>query len=394
MSYVDLGKDGPLVFEAPPMLQVILLDFWQRPIPVDGGKYAGDFGFFGPDQGKGGKFLLLPPGYKGDVPEGHFVCRSGTNNVFVFLRAFYADPNDLTPPVALIERTKIYPLKGEAKTMKFPDASGVSANMLPISDGSAFDHLKKLVEAEGPHLADPDWMGMLAGLGIVKGEPFQPDERTRGILDRAANSAYKMSRVVGFDEKVSGRAFTMYPDRRWVNPMADATPAKPSGNLDLSWGRADRGGARDLDARIWMFTDYYSISPGMVSQIPGKGAKYMIAFNDGKGAPLSGGSNYKINLPANIPAANFWSVTLYEAENASGLANGRPFPSLGSRDKPEQNADGSTDIYLGPKAPKGKEANWNATVPGKGYFVILRLYGPTEAAINKSWKPGDIERVK
>lgn len=393
MSYVDLGKDGPLVFDAPPMLQGILLDFWQRPIPVDGGQYAGDFGFFGPDQGKGGKFLLLPPGYEGDVPDGCFVCRSGTNNVFVFLRAFYADPNDLTPPVALIEQTKIYPLKGETKTMKFPDASGVPANMLPISDGSAFDHLKKLVDAEGPHLADPDWMGMLAGLGIVKGEPFQPDERTRGILDRAANSAYKMSRVVGFDEKVSGRAFTMYPDRRWVNPMADATPAKPSGNLDLSWGRSDRGGARDLDARLWMFTNYYSISPGMLSQIPGKGAFYVIAFTDSDGVPLTGGTNYKLNFPKDVPAANFWSVTLYEAENASGLANGQPFPSLGSRDKPVQNADGATDLFLGPKAPGGQAANWLATVPGKGYFAVLRLYGPTEPALTRTWKPGDITKM-
>ena len=87
-------------------------------------------------------------------------------------------------------------------------------------------------------------------------------------------------------------------------------------------------------------------------------------------------------------------MTLYEAENAYGLANGQPFPSLGSRDKPAQNADGSTDLYLGPKAPPGKEANWLATVPGKGYFVILRLYGPTEAALNKSWKPGDIEKTQ
>jgi hypothetical protein len=172
MSYVDLGKDGPLVFDAPPMFQGILLDFWQRPIPVDGGKYAGDVGFFGPDQGKGGRFLLLPPGYKGEVPEGYYVYRSGTNNVFVFLRAFYADASNLKPTNDLVEQTKIYPLKGEAKAMKFPDASGVPANMLPPSDATAFDELKKLVDAEGPHLADPDWMGMLAGLGIVKGEPF------------------------------------------------------------------------------------------------------------------------------------------------------------------------------------------------------------------------------
>jgi len=119
----------------------------------------------------------------------------------------------------------------------------------------------------------------------------------------------------------------------------------------------------------------------------------MIAFTDKDETPLSGGSNYRLSLPANIPAANFWSVTLYEAENASGLANGQPFPSVGSRDKPSQSGDGSTEIYLGPKAPKGKESNWLATVPGKGYFAILRLYGPTETASNKTWKPGDIEKV-
>jgi len=395
MSYVDLGKDGPLVFEAPPNLQGILLDFWQRPIPVDGGKFFGDVGLPGPDAGKGGKFLLLPPGYKGPVPEGYFVYRSETNNVFIFLRSFYQDPKNLTPAVALVEQSKIYPLNGQAtaKPMKFPDASGVPANMLPISDGSAFDHLKQLVDSEGPGLAEADSLGMLAAIGIVKGQPFKPDVRTREILDRAAKTAYKMSRVIGFQESVGGRDFRVYPDRRWINPMADGTPANPGGPLDLGWRRKAEG-YLDLDLRIWFFTDYYSISPGMISQIPGKGAKYMIAFTDGEGLPLSGGGLYRVSLPANIPAANFWSVTLYEAENASGLANGQPFPSLGLRDKPVQNADGSTDLYLGPKAPQGKEANWLTTVPGKGYFAILRLYGPTEAAIDKSWKPGDIERLK
>jgi len=126
----------------------------------------------------------------------------------------------------------------------------------------------------------------------------------------------------------------------------------------------------------------------------GKGAMYMLGFTDSEGENLSGGSNYGLKLPPNIPAANFWSARLYEAENASGLANGRPFPSLGSRDKPVQNADGSTDLYLGLKAPEGKFGNWLATIPGKGYFAILRLYGPTEAAMDRSWKPGDIEKVK
>jgi hypothetical protein len=389
MGYVDLGKDGPLVFEAPPSLQGILLDAWQRPIPVDGGRFFGDVGLPGPDAGKGGTFLLVPPGYEGAVPKDCFVYRSPTNNVFVFLRAFYQDPKNLAPAVALIEQSRIYPLNGRetARPMQFPDASGV-----PISDGTAFDELKKLVESEGTSLADSDALGLLASIGIAKGQPFAPDAKTRAILDHAAKTAYKMSRVIGFEEEVAGRSLRIYPDRRWINPMADATSENPAGPFDLGWRRVS-GGYLDLDARIWFFTNYYSVSPGMLSQTPGRGAKYMIAFVDSRGANLSGGSRYRLHLPRDIPAANFWSVTLYEAENGSGLANGQAFPSLGSRDAPTQNADGSTDLELGPTAPAGKERNWLATVPGKGYFAVLRLYGPTADAIDKRWKPGDIEKV-
>jgi hypothetical protein len=395
MSYVDLGKDGPLVFDAPPQMQGILLDFWQRPIPVDGGNYFGDVGLFGPDQGKGGRFLLLPPGYSGPVPQGYYVYRSGTNNVFIFLRAFYADPKNLDPPVKLLEGAKIYPLnnKAGAKEMSFPDGSGVPVNMLPRSDFSAFEQIKALIDSEPASIAAPDWLGMLATLGIVKGQPFNPDAHTREILNDAAETGYKMSRVVGFQSNVSGLSYIVYSDRHWLNPFASGTPANPTGDF-IGYDQLRKGGYIDLNNRLWFFTDYYSISPGMVSQIPGKGAKYMIAFTDGAGTPLVGDSNYRVTLPANIPAANFWSVTLYDASNASGLANGQPFPSLGSRDKPAQNADGSTDIYFGQKAPAGKEANWMATPAGKGYFVILRLYGPTEPAIDKSWKPGDIEKTQ
>ena len=397
MSYIDVGKDGPMVLEVPPGLQGILLDFWQRPIlgpNIDGHSFFGDVGLPGPDGGKGGKFLILPPGYEKAVPEGYFVYWSETNNVFVFLRSFYQDPNNLRPAVTLMEHAKLYPLGDEAtaKPMQYPDASGVAVNMLPISDGSAFAQLKTLLDSEGENLADTDWRGMLAAIGIVKGQSFTPDAHAREIFDLAAKTAYKTSRVIGFEERVGGRSYLVYPDRHWINPISDGTPSNPGGALNLAWDRV-AGNYLDLDARIWFFTNYYSISPGMISQIPGKGAKYMIAFTDGTNTPLSGDANYRLRLPANIPAANFWSVTLYDAENASGLANGQPFPSLGSRDKPVQNADGSTDLYLAHKAPDGKASNWLATVPGKGYFAILRLYSPTEAAINKSWKPSDIEKV-
>jgi hypothetical protein len=397
MSYLDLGKDGTMVFEVPPQMQGILDDFWQRPIPVDGGKYFGDIGFFGPDQGKGGKFLILPPGYKGKVPSGYYVYRSSTNNVFVFLRGFYTDPKDLSPPVKLMEQAKIYPLnnKAGAKPMVFPDASGIDVNMLPRSDFSAWEQMKAFIDSEPPSVASPDWLGMLASIGIIKGQPFNPDAKAKAMLDAAAKTGYKMSRVIAPMAYVSGRSFLVYPGRRWVNPVADATMDNIQGAFtpEMSWTRRD-GGYIDLNTRIWYFTDYYALSPGMVSQTPGKGAKYGMAFVDSEGNPITGDNDYVIHLPANVPAENFWSITLYEMENASGLANGQPFPSLGSRDKPAMNADGSTDIYLGQKAPPGKEANWLATPSGRGYFVIFRLYGPSKVAILKQWVPGDVERVK
>ena len=275
MSYVDLGKDGPLVMEAPPELQGILLDYWQRPIPVDGGKFFGDVGLAGPDGGKGGKFLLLPPGYKGEVPEGYFVYRSGTNNVFVFLRGFYEDPKNLTPAVAHLEGTKIYPLNGEAgaKPMKFPDASGVPVNMLPISDGSAFDQLKLLVDSEGDNLAGPDWLGCWRRSASSRASRSHRMRTPARSSIRPRRPAYKMSRVIGFEEDVSGKSYRMYSDRHWLNPFADGTPANPTGTLNLAWKNV-AGGYLDLDARIWIFTNYYSVSPGMVSKIPGKGAMY------------------------------------------------------------------------------------------------------------------------
>jgi hypothetical protein len=393
MSYADLGETGPLVFDAPPRMQGILLDFWQRPIP--GPKlgpskiFAGDVGFAGPDGGKGGKFLLLPPGYNEAVPDGHYVFRSGTKNVFIFLRAFFEDPKNLAPAVELLEKARFYPLGQErtAKPMKFPNASGVPVNMLPRSDATAFDQLKRLLDSEPDSIAGEDWRGMLAAIGIERGKPFKPDAATRKILDRAAETGYKMSRVLGFESTVGGVDYRIYPDRQWLNPFVSGYP------FDLAWTRIPAG-YRGLDNRVSFFTNYYSVSPGMFSKTPGVGANYLIGFVDRSGAPLKGEQSYTLTLPPKIPAALFWSLTLYDAANASGLDNGQPFPSLGSRDKPEQEKDGATILYLGPKAPEGKRSNWLRTVPEKGYFVILRLYGPLEAAIDGTWKPGDVEPAK
>jgi hypothetical protein len=253
MSYVDMGETGPIAFEAPPNLQGILLDFWQRPIPVDGGKFAGDVGLPGPDAGKGGKFLVLPPNYIRKVPKGYYVYRSGTHKLFIFLRAFYTDPNDLTPAVSLMEQAKIYPLnvpRDKRTAMQFPNASGVPANMLPRSDFTAFEQLKWLVDREGKDLADADGLGILANVGLVAGVPFAPDAETKSILDAAAKTGYKMSRVIGMMPALGGRDYRLWKDRQWLNPVNNFTEPGPDKSMDLSFRNRKGGVHRGGTARL------------------------------------------------------------------------------------------------------------------------------------------------
>ena len=396
MGYVDVGKDGPLVIEVPPRQQGILDDFWQRPLTgptIDNHTFVGDVGFAGPDKGEGGKYLLLPPGYKGEVPDGYFVYRSRTSNIFVFWRAFFRDPAKLDEPVELIEQTRIYPLgkKDSAKPMQFPDASGVPVNMLFPSDGRYFELLSRFIDSEVVELADVDWRGMLAAIGIVKGQPFKPDDRTKAILNAAAKTAFKTSKVLAFDIFPAKKEDLVYKDRQWTNPLlGNYSRAGPETNLEWLY---HSGSFRDLDARVNFFTNYYSVSPVMARRTAGPGAAYLIGFRDSDGKLFAGSKTYVLRLPAAIPVKDFWSATVYDALTASGLNNGQPFPSLNAMNKPVQNTDGSTDVYFGPEAPTGKEKNWLATVPGKGYFVIFRLYGPTEPFFDQSWKPSDIEKV-
>ncbi|SDP79883.1 Uncharacterized conserved protein [Phyllobacterium sp. YR620] len=382
LGYLDLKEDGPMVIEVPPGLQGIIDDFWQRPIPsegeIEGRAWAGDVGLPGPDKGKGGKYLILPPDYKGEIPQGYFVYRSGTYGVFVFWRGFFKDPKALEEPVKVMEQTRIYPFGKEetAKKMEFPDASGVAVNMLYPQDGSAFDMFARFIDHEYVDPKDFEMRGMAAALGIVKGKPFKPDERTKKTLDNAAKTASRMSHAFAYGPE----AEKYYDDRQWLNPF--------STNADF------RGDSFNLlDARSSFFTYAYSTSPGMAINMENVGAKYPNAFKDADGNYLSGDHSYKLTLPKDIPAKIFWSVTVYDPVTGSGLDNGQTFPSLNTMDKPVQNSDGTTDIYFGPKSP-GNGKNWVATAPGKGFFTILRLYGPTKAFFDKTWKPGDLVKLK
>jgi hypothetical protein len=384
MGYLDLKQDGPIVIEVPPGLQGILDDFFQRPIcsetEIEGRQWCGDVGLPGPDRGKGGKYLVLPPDFKGQVPAGYFPFRSRTYNVFVFWRGFFKDPKQLAEPVAVMERTRIYPLGQEAtaKPMQFPNASKTPANMLFPTDGAAFDLLARFFSTEYADPADMEMRGMLAALGIVEGKPFEPDANTRRLLDLGARTAARIGHVVSYTPQTIVPDGTWYPNRRWLNVFpGNATFTAATFNY--------------IDPRTGFFTNAYSASPGMAVNMENVGAKYPATFVDSKGEFLDGGKTYALHLPKDIPAALFWSVTIYDSLTASGVDNGQPFPSINTMDKPAKNADGSIDIRFGPDSP-GAGKNWLRTLPGKGFFVILRLYGPTKAFFDKQWVPGDMER--
>jgi hypothetical protein len=380
LGYLDLKEDGPMVIEVPPGLQGILDDFYQRPIcsegPINGKVWCGDVGLPGPDQGKGGKYLVLPPDYKGKPPSGYFTLRSRTYGVFVFWRGFFKDPKQLAEPVKVMERTRIYPLgkQASAKPMQFPNASATPSNQLYPMDGTAFEMIDRFIQHEYADPRDMEMRGVLASLGIEKGKRFAPDAKMKTLLDLGAKTATRMGHATVYD------GIKFYPDRQWLNPF-------PGGSADF----VSESGAQ-VDFRNAFFTYAYSTSPGMAANIENVGAKYPNAFRDSKGDFLFGGNNYKLTLPKDIPAALFWSATLYDPITASGLDNGQPFPSLNAMDKPVANADGTTDVYIGPTSP-GEGKNWMKTIPDKGFFVILRLYGPKKAFFDKTWKPGDIEKV-
>lgn len=222
--------------------------------------------------------------------------------------------------------------------------------------------------------------GMMASLGIVKGKPFQPDERMKEILSAGAEVGMNMAQTLRFGGKLPNTRY--YDDRQWHNV------------LNVPDMEFKQDSYIDIDARVGMFKIAYSISPAMLLNLEGKGSKYPFAYRDAAGDYLSGGSSYKLRLPANVPAANFWSITLYDAENASGLKNGQPFPSIGSLDDLKYNGDGSVDLYFGPELPDGApKSNWLRTVPGKGWFTLLRLYSPTAAFFDQTWRPDDFERT-
>lgn len=373
-AWMDLSQ-GPMVVESPPNTLGIVDDFWFN--------YVTDLGNAGPDQGRGGRFLFLPPNYDGPVPPmGFHVFRSPTFNNILMWRGFLVN-GDPKPAVQNIKQhTRIYPLReiSNPPEQKFINVSGLEMNTIHANDYHFFEEVNTAIQAEPTAAADPEILGQLAAIGIEKGKAFGPDARMKRILTDAANIANGIARANLFHNRNQQAA--LYQNSAWRTAFIGGSHTFSIDNIRL------------LDARSMFFYYATMITPAMATKMVGAGSQYAVAFQDANGQMLDGRHTYQLTLPPNVPAKDFWSLVVYDNQTRSMLQTDQQFPSLNGQRGVVVNADGSTDIYFGPTAPKGHERNWIQTVPGKGWNVILRLYGPLESWFDKTWKPGEIELLK
>lgn len=376
MSFFDLRQSGPLVIEVPPAdggsLAGNIVTTWQMPLE--------DAGPEGADKGEGGKYLILPPGYTGNPPEGYVVLHSDTFGGFALLRSNLASHSDadIAKSVEYGKRIRIYPL-GQASApppTRFTDAYDLPFDSTIHYDASFFQRLNDVVQREPWIDRDRVMIDQLKSLGIEKGKPYQPTQAMQQTLTAAAREAH-----AELSARYDAGFYRMAPEYRWFPAaMPEVIQAVSTGYGDPDQYPVDARGVT------------YTLGFTGIKRI-GTAQFYLMANKAGDGKDFDGARRYRLVVPAGVPVRQYWSVTAYDRETHAMIRN-MPRASVASTTTGViKNADGTVDIYFGPKAPQGKEANWVPTDPKRRFELLFRLYGPEKAFFDKTWKLPDVESL-
>jgi hypothetical protein len=371
ISFVNLARTGPLVIDLPAGPNAGgVCDFWQHGVV--------EMGEMGPDRGKGGRYLIVGPGQTEppDTPSA-VVARSPTNNIWPAFRSLDPDP---AKSRQWIEKVRIYPFsqREHPPDQKFLTPGGKRWLQAQPRGLEYWALLSEIINQEPVQERDRIMMATLKPLGIEKDKPFQPDERQKKILIDAAFVGEAMAKANSFDKRFAGSLYR--PEAHWDYVIA------------VDW-TAETKFYRQTDELSAYTYEASGTGPGMVTKTPGVGQAYLATYRSKDGHAFDGAKSYRLHVPPNSPAKNFWSVTLYDLDTRTYIDNKEEIADRSSRADLSKNADGSVDLYFGPKAPAGSEKNWIPTLPGKAWFAYFRLYGPTDAYFDKSWLLPDIDAV-
>lgn len=377
MPFIDTKDVGPVVLEIPPAaggsITGSIDDAWQNALE--------DVGPAGADKGKGGKYLILPPGYSEKAPDGYIALPSYTYRTYALLRSILESGSDADVAKALEygKRVKVYPLSQAANPppTKFVDAIGVVFDATIPYDIGFYQSLDRMVQYEPWLERDKVMIDILKSVGIEKGKPFNPDQKTQDILKQAAEEAHAF---------LDGRyqalfKATYYDNAHWAVP---ATPDVIEG-MSTFFAKPD---VYPTDARGVAYSMGFFSAKHL-----GAGQFYLMTFRDADGKQFDGAKTYRLTVPVDAPVTQYWSATAYDRATHALIRDVERASRSSQNPGLQKNADGSVDVFFGPEAPTDKESNWVPTNPNGEFEVLFRLYGPTKPLFDKTWTLPDVEKI-
>ncbi len=367
---------GPVVLEVPPtdgdsVIVGSVDNAWQNALV--------DVGPAGEDKGKGGKFLITPPGYSKTIPEGYVALPSPTFRGFIILRSNFKSHSDADIKAAVEhgKKVKFYPLSADPNSTVFVDVYDKPFDATIPYDASFFEQLDHFVQAEPWLTRDKVMIEMMKTVGIEKGKPFKPDDSLKHVLADATKTARSIITM----KYESGFTPPFFAGTHWAMPI-------PKDSIDGMASEFADPNSYAFGGRAVMYSIAY-FSPKQL----GAGQFYVLAIRDSAGQSLDGSKTYRLTVPPNAPVRQYWSATAYDGQTHALIKSVSRASCASNGSDVKKNANGSVDVYFAPKAPFGKESNWVSTDPNGKFEILFRFYGPEKALFDKSWKLPDIEQI-